>query len=109
GFLPGGVAQCFHLHGEIRKPRPTRLAGADVSQQLPIVVGGGRLRGQCERRETIERHAGTAYGHFSSPNNVRSFRIARNKCTRTVAGLIPVASLISAAVRSSMCDSVKTN
>ena len=34
--------------------------------------------------------------HRSSPSTPRSFRIARNRCTRTVAGLIPVAALISA-------------
>src|SRR5690606_36828358 len=47
--------------------------------------------------------------HACSPSVLRNFRSARNKCTRTVAGLIPVAAAISAGVRSSTWLSVNTS
>ena len=112
GFGKGGVAQRVGIGRQPRQRRPRtasqlrRRARSDWSVRASL---SGARRDKRQRRQPIERHVDSSNAHFCSPNSARNFRIARNRCTRTVAGLMPVASLISAAVRSSRCDSVNTS
>ena len=77
---------------------PLRLERAVVEVRIRLRAGSGPIR---RKRGVFVRPPGIASAHACPPNTPLNFRNALNKCTRTVAWLMPVAALISAGVRSS--------
>ena len=109
GFGSRGIAPLVGIDRQTRELGRAALALGEVPQRLVVLVAFGRAHDERQRRQPVDGHVTGTSAHCDSPNAARNLRMARNRCTRTVAGLIPVASLISAAVRSSRCDSVNTS
>src|SRR5688572_2204185 len=77
---------------------------------VEVGIGLGAGSGTIHLEQAIVvRLPDVASAHAFPPSTPRNFRNALNRCTRTVAWLIPVAALISAGVLSSRWHSVNTS
>ena len=104
GVLCGGIVQ----FGEDADDFDTARLAPGAQHQMRLL--GGRRAGQAELDEPFVRdmsivHATSRVGVASS---LRSRRMARNRCTRTVASLTPSAALTSLVLCSATWQSVNT-